>query len=112
MRREEFRRQIVCFANWYNEFRPHTSLVGRTPNEVYFGLRPANRRPRIDPRKRWPRNSPCATPRTLLAGQPGDRFTLQVVFHDSRHQLPIVTLRRAAFEVAHFGPLSPEYFAE
>ena len=96
LRREEFRRQLGCFKTWYNEFRPHRTLDGLTPNEVYLGQRPANRRPRIEPRQLWPRRSPCARPRTLVAGQPGDRFNLQVHFHDSQRHLPIVTLRRAA----------------
>ena len=67
-----------------------------TPNEVYFRLRPANREPRIEPRNRWPRKSPCARPVTLIAGQPGHRFTLEVDFLDSRRHLPILSLKRAA----------------
>ncbi len=94
--REAFRHQLVCFTTWYNEFRPHMTLGGRTPHEVYFGQRPANRQPRIEPRKHWPRSSPCANPRTFVAGQPGDRFTLQVDYHHGKRHLPLVTLRRAA----------------
>jgi putative transposase len=81
---------------WYNEHRRHASLRGRTPNEVYFGRSPANRRPRLEPRPRWPRGSPCARPQILVAGRPGDRFTLEVQFHGGQHALPIVNLRRAA----------------
>jgi putative transposase len=91
-----FRRSLDHFLGWYNAHRPHTSLKGRTPNEVYFRLRPANRRPRIEPRKRWPRRSPCAGPRTLVAGQPGDRFTLGVDFLGRCRHLPVVLLKRAA----------------
>jgi transposase InsO family protein len=96
LRREEFRRQLGSFESWYNGFRPHMTLGGRTPNEVYLGERPAHRRPRIEPPENWPRKSPCARPGTLVAGQPGDRFTLRVDFHDRQRHLPIVTLRRAA----------------
>ncbi len=32
----------------------------------------------------------------LIAAQPGDRFTLQVDFHDGKEHLPIVSLKRAA----------------
>ena len=39
---------------------------------------------------------PTAAPRTLIAGQPGDRFTLQVDLQDGKRSLPIVTLKRAA----------------
>ena len=49
MRRRQFRNELLFFTSWYNEHRPHTWLDGRTPNEVYFGRRPANRRPRIEP---------------------------------------------------------------
>jgi putative transposase len=91
-----FRKQLTSYFAWYNEHRPHTTLHGKTPEEVYFQLRPANRRPRIEPRKRWPRSAPCARPQTLVAGQPGDRFTLQVSFVDSRRHLPVVSLKRAA----------------
>ncbi len=95
-RRNTFRSEVRSFVTWYNEHRPHTTLEGRTPNEVHLRLRPANRRPRIEPRERWPRSSPCARPRTLVAGQPGDRFALQVDFHDGKEHLPIVSLKRAA----------------
>ncbi len=94
--RTDFRREVDSFFTWYNQSRPHMTRGGRTPNEVYFRLRPANRRPRIEPRPRWPRSSPCAKPRTLVAGQPGDRFTLVVDFHKGKRHLPIVSLRRAA----------------
>ena len=95
-RRAAFRRELQSYLAWYNEHRPHATLLGKTPNEVYFRLRPANGRPRIEPRRRWPRRSPCAGPRTLIAGQPGDRFALQVDFQDGRRHLPIVSLKRAA----------------
>ena len=91
-----FRRELTSYFAWCNEHRPHTTLHGATPNEVYFRVRPANRRPRIEPRKHWPRSSPCAKPITIVAGQPGDRFELLVDFHDGRRHLPIVSLKRAA----------------
>jgi len=95
-RRSTFRYVIGDFFAWYNEWRPHTALEGRTPNEVYFRLRTVNRRPRIEPRARWPRRSPCARPRTLIAGQPGDRFTLDIKFLGGQRHLPVVSLKRAA----------------
>ncbi len=91
-----FRKELTFYVVWYNEHRPHSTLAGKTPNEVYFRLRPANQRPRLEPRERWPRPSPCAEPRTLIAGQPGDRCTLDVSFLDGRRHLPIVSLKRAA----------------
>ncbi|MCH8880216.1 MAG: DDE-type integrase/transposase/recombinase [Planctomycetes bacterium] len=95
-RQAAFRRELTSYLAWYNEHRPHATLHGKTPNEVYFRLRPANQRPRIEPRERWPRPSPCARPGTLIAGQPGDRFEIEVGFHDGRRHLPIVSVRRAA----------------
>ncbi|MCH7923961.1 MAG: transposase [Planctomycetes bacterium] len=46
-----FRRKLTSFFVWKNEHRPHTTLHGKTPNEVYFRLRAANWGPRIEPRK-------------------------------------------------------------
>jgi len=94
--REKFRRQLVGFAGWYNEFRPHMTLECATPDEVYLNQRPANRRPRIEPRPSWPRRSRCSRPQTLLAGQPGAHFHAQLDFHAKCRHQPIVTLRRAA----------------
>lgn len=95
-RREAMRREIGLLVGWYNAHRPHTTLGGRTPDEVYFGRFPANRRPRIEPRPRWPRGSPCAAPRVIIAGQPGARFDLEVEHIGGHVALPIVMLRRAA----------------
>ncbi len=94
--RAALHRDLNAFFAWYNEHRPHTTLEGKTPNEIYLRLRPANHRPRIEQRKRWPRGTPCAVPQTLIAVQPGDRFTLQVDFQDGKRHLPIVLLKRAA----------------
>jgi len=40
---------------WFNAERPHTFLGGATPDEIYFGRMPACRKPRLEPRHRWPR---------------------------------------------------------
>jgi hypothetical protein len=96
LKRETLRRDLLSLVGWYNEFRPHRTLRGRTPNEVYFGRFPANRRPRLEPRPNWPRGSPCAVPQALVAGQPGDKFVLELRRHDGWAHMPVVTLRRAA----------------
>lgn len=95
-RRQKFLRELSDFGDWYNVWRPHMSLGGRTPHEVYHHLRPANRAPRFEPRPRWPRRSPCARPQTLVKGQPGATLALQVTYYHARKHLPLVTLRRAA----------------
>jgi len=33
--RRSFQKKLELFIEWYNEFRPHVYLEGRTPNEVY-----------------------------------------------------------------------------
>ena len=71
----------------------HTTFGGQTPNEVYVGRFPAHRKPRIEPRPRWPRGSPCAKPWALVAGKPGQRFETAVTFSAKRRHLPIVTLK-------------------
>jgi transposase InsO family protein len=94
--RRAFRRELAYFFEWYNEHRPHMTLSGRTPNEVYHGRRPANRQPRFEPRPAWPRPSPCAQPQVLVKGQPGAEVTLRVDYLHGRKHLPIVTVERAA----------------
>lgn len=75
---------------------PHVTLGGRTPDEVYLGLRPMNRQPRFEPRAHWPRSSPCAKPVTLVKGKPGVRLACEIGFPGRHRHLPVVTLKRAA----------------
>jgi len=96
LRRNHFRKELLLFADWYNEHRPHATIGGRTPNEVYDARFPAHRRPRYEPRSRWPRGSPCAKPWALTRGRPDARLTLEISYHAGRKHLPIVKLRRAA----------------
>jgi len=94
--RESFHRELNAIIEWYNRHRPHEWLGGRTPNEVYHGTFPGHRRPRYEPRARWPRGSPCAKPWALVRGRPGARLALEVRFYRGRRHLPVITLRRAA----------------
>jgi len=96
LRRDTFRAELVSLFDWYNEHRPHTTLGGKTPDEVYHNRYPGNRRPRIEPREHWRRGAPCAKPQTLIAGKPGQRFEMVVSFHKKRRHLPVVKLNRAA----------------
>ena len=95
-RRDRFQREIDAIAAWYNGHRPHTWLGGKTPDEVYHGRYPANRRPRFEPRPAWPRGSPCAKPWAVVKGKAGARLELAVTLHAGRKHLPIVRLRRVA----------------
>jgi hypothetical protein len=95
-RQRAMRRELLSLVDRYNEHRPHTTLQGRTPNEAYLRKSHGNRRPRIEPRPHWPRGSPCALPKVLVAGQPGDQFDFELAHFDGRTHLPIVTVRRRA----------------
>jgi putative transposase len=54
LRTDAFHQELMCFTCWYNQSRPHSSLNGRTPHEVYYDVFPACQRPRLEPRARWP----------------------------------------------------------
>ena len=69
-RRDAFQRELTAIVDWYNACRSHTWLGGKTPDEVYHGTHPANRKPRFEPRARWPRGSPCSKPWALVRGEP------------------------------------------
>ncbi len=96
LRTDAFQLELSCFSNWYNHSRPHSSLHGRAPHEVYHDVLPACQRPRYEPRTRWPRSAPCASPPTPVAGHCGAHIRLNVRYHRHRKHLPIVELRRAA----------------
>ena len=96
LRTDAFHQELTCFVNWYNQSRPHSSLNGKTPHEVYHDVLPACERPRYEPRARWPCTAPCASPRTPVAGHCGAPIRLDVRYHYGRKHLPIVDLRRAA----------------
>src|SRR5262249_44096038 len=95
-RREAIRSQLSCMVDRYNQYRPHSALEGKTPNEVYYRRFPANRRPRWGPRPDWPRGSPYARPQVLVAGKPGARIGVEVERVGGHAHLPIIRLRRAA----------------
>jgi hypothetical protein len=62
--------------DWYNQNRPHSTLDGKTPDEIYHTLGPASECPRIEPRSRWPRTARCLFPQASVAGQCGVRIRL------------------------------------
>jgi transposase InsO family protein len=89
-------RELSLFADWYNEHRPHLTLFGQTPAEVYRGVEPACQLPRFEPRARWPRGAPCSSPQAPVAGEPGAIVRLEVGYQAGRRHLPIVSLKNAA----------------
>jgi len=96
LRVADFENELALYVCWYNAHRPHGWLGAVTPDERYHRRRPAARSPRFEPRARWPRRSPCASPQTLIRGQPGALIEIDVRFLDERSHLPIVSLKRAA----------------
>jgi hypothetical protein len=93
---EAMRREIGFYAVWYNRHRPNQTLRGRTPWEVYSERRPANAKPRFEPRPGWPPGSSCASPQTRIRGDRGAPLTLLVGYLEGRQHLPVVKLRKAA----------------
>ncbi|MFC1610369.1 transposase [Myxococcota bacterium] len=96
LNRAELLALLTSYLGWYHENRPHQGLNGCTPNEVYFGENPANEKPRIEPRAKWPRRSPCAQPTARVRGRRGQVVELVLQHHDADNRLPIVELRAAA----------------
>ncbi|MGI9284209.1 MAG: transposase [Pseudomonadales bacterium] len=96
LRSDAFQLELTYFTNWYNRSRPHSSLNGKTPHEVYHSLLPACERPRYEPRVRWPRHSRRASPHVPVAVLGGAPICLDVRYHRGRKHLPIVDLRCAA----------------
>ncbi len=92
----EFEREIELAIDWYNEHRPHETLDGKTPNEVYFSRAAANEQPCLEPRKNWPRGSPCAKPQVAIEGNPGDAIVLEIDCLENRRHLPVIRVHRAA----------------
>ena len=96
LRKSALRREVDRWTAWFNEHRPHTTLAGKTPDEAYRRIAPANKRPRWEPRERWPHDATCAGPKAKMHGKPGVRLRLIVTYLDSQRQLPIVELKWAA----------------
>ena len=92
----DFEHEVGLVIDWYNEHRPHKTLDGKTPNEVYFSRPPANEQPRIQPRQNWPHGSPCAKPKVGIDGEPGDAVLLELDGHQGRRHLPIIRVGRTA----------------
>ena len=95
-RRAELEGELLAYIAWFNGDRPHAFLAGATPDEIYFRKMPACRKPRFEPRDRWPRPSRCARPQALVRGRPGVEVELVLKHRGGRKHLPVVALRRAA----------------
>ena len=94
---EQLRAEMGAYAVWYNGWRPHQSLGGCTPNEVYNGVMPARDGPRLEPRRRFPLGTkPSKHAPAKVRGKRGVKLRLVVGTVESRSHLPTVELHRAA----------------
>lgn len=90
--------EIARYVRWYNEARPHRSLGGATPCEVYDGVEPANRDARVEPRARYPVESRCAAPAARVRGRRGVKLELVTGGFEGGNAalVPVIALRDAA----------------
>ena len=93
-RQSEFEYELSLWKKWYNSHRPHSSLHGRTPNEIFFRKRAACTLPRIEPRIGMKHAGPCASPRVMIAGKAGRKVRLKLSFLEGRRHLPVVEILR------------------
>jgi transposase InsO family protein len=86
--------ELDAYLLWYAAHRPHGSLGGATPGERLAGVLPANQRPGLEPRARYPlaRGDPAVPLRRRVQGE----LRLVVRLVEGRKHLPIVELREAA----------------
>jgi len=85
---------LARLEDWYNEVRPHASMGGATPDEIFHRRRPANRRRRFEPRARYPARGACAAPWVRARAKIGARLEVVATpFRGARH-LAQVEIRR------------------
>jgi putative transposase len=78
------RGEIEAYLRWYNTVRPHSTLAGKTPQEVFEGR--AVPRRRLETRPRWPNRGAVAC----------GKLDLVVGHVAGRKHLPVIELRSAA----------------
>jgi hypothetical protein len=98
LRLETMCAEVARWIRWYNDERPHRALGGATPTEIFDGRVPAHRKPRIEPRARYPGRSPCAGPPAKVRGRRGSQLRLVVRGLDGGRPdvVPVVELIDAA----------------
>ena len=92
----QYEQEASLIIDWYNEHRPHATLDGKTPNEVFYSRPAANAQARFESRELWPRGSPCAKPQVDIDGAPGDPIVLEIDCLEGRRHLPMIGAQRAA----------------
>jgi hypothetical protein len=94
LRLDAFQSELASYFRWYNDVRPHQSLGGRTPNEVYLGVPSARDAPRFEPKQRTLISNRCRKRGRKFV--PTNGLTLLIDYLDNRRHSPIVSLKRAA----------------
>lgn len=95
LRISDFNEELIRYVIWYNEHRPHQTLHGRTPNEVYESRFPARDRPRLEPRPKYPLTA-CDGNQTSTLVQRAANLQVVVTHLDDRRHLPIISIKQAA----------------
>ena len=79
---DEFRKKLERYFNWYNCFRPHETLDGRTPMEAYNQVSvPNNQKLKLDTRGKE---------------KEGISVRQEIAFLDGDRLLPVVSLKTAS----------------
>jgi len=73
----DIRKGLAVYVDWHNESRPHQSLDGRTPQDVYSG-------------------SSISPPSYPARGPNAVKLDLVVSYHGGQRHLPVIELRKAA----------------
>jgi len=87
--------ELLRYVTWYDEYRPHQSLAGCTPNEIDDGTRSARDASRFETRTE-PRNGKNDAVDEQVQVEHVTKLRLVVSQLDGRAHLPIVKLERAA----------------
>jgi len=94
LRQTAFCASLARFEDWYNEVRPHSSIGGATPDDVFHRRRPANRRRRFEPRARYPAKGACAAPWAPARAKIGARLDLVATSFQGARHLAQIEIRR------------------
>ena len=89
--RTSFQDELLRYVVWHNEYRPHQSLAGCTPNEIYDGTRSARDISRVETRTD---KNHAVVERLQVEHETKSRLVVSQL--DGRPHLPIVKLERAA----------------
>jgi putative transposase len=83
-----FHRNVHDYVDWYNTIRPHQSLGGRTPDEVWNGT--SKRLPIFEPRARYPDQA------REFSAPKGTVLSLHIQCFGGHRELPVISIRSAA----------------